>query len=465
MPPAPWISSLLLAQESVAVEGQLAYLFARLFSLEGIVTAGAVAGLLILVFIIRKPLPILGGVVMALGSSVLPDRVDVNQLIGPLQSLRFLSKSLSFALLGILVVLALPGTSRGSRNRSAGFAATAFLAFQLLYSTQLMVFAGDGLLKGGFGIITILGMYLVFAVGTGRRIQDIFSAMAVLEVFAWVAAAFVAANLAQIALGLSGALVGGRLAGIAGNAQMMGGICACLLVANAFLSSELPATRPLRWISLACAGMLAVLLMATGSRTGVLAAATGLLVMFRLRIGRFALLATVVVIAYALVALFLDDPGAAVADRLASGADTRTAIWLNAIGRFLESPIFGEFIFLRPGDEPSGVESTVFRTLANMGVIGGLALLLPVASAVGNALKAAGLARENPEYARLADFYMGSLAAVFVLNLFDGYAFGLLTFPVLFSYTILTLGAFLAEQSAVASVGQTDADGLLIPSY
>jgi hypothetical protein len=465
MPSAPWPSPLLLAQESVAVSGQLGYLFERLFTPAGIAAAAALSGLLVLVFIIRKPLPILGGVVMALGTSVLPDRVEVNQLIGPLQSLRFLSKSVAFALLGIVVFLGLPGTLRGNRIRSAGAAATAFLVFQLLYTLQLMLFAGDGFMKGAFGIVAIAMMYLTYAVGFGRRMQDRESAISVLEVFAWVGVAFAAMNSIQIVLGLSGALVGGRLAGVAGNAQMMGGISACLIVANAYLYAQLPITRPLRWVCLACVGVLSIFLLATGSRTAVLAVSAGLFVMFRLQVGRFAILGIVALIAYSAVSLFLESPTEAVAERLSSGADTRTAIWLDALGRFLGSPIFGELMFLRPGDSPSGVESTVFRTLANMGLIGGIALLFPVFAAAGCALKSISLARERPEYARLVDFQLGALTVILVLNLFDGYAFGFLTFPVLFIYVVLALGAFLAEQAEAIPGAVLDDDGLLVPGY
>lgn len=465
MPPAPCPSPLLLAQESVAVEGQLGYLFQRLFTPAGIATAAALSALLILVFIIRKPLPILGGLVMALGTSVLPERVDVNPLIGPLQSLRFLSKSLAFALLGIVVFLALPGISLGSRVRSAGMAATSFFVFQLLFTVAFMLFAGESFLKGSFGIVATTMMYLTFAVGFGRRMQDRESAISVLEVFAWVGVAFAAMNCIQIVLGLSGALVGGRLAGIAGNAQMMGGISACLVIANAFLYAELPATRPLRWVSLACVGILGILLLGTGSRTAVLAVSAGLFVMFRLQVGRFAIFGIVALIAYSAVSLFFESPTEAVAERLASGSDTRTAIWLDALGRFLGSPIFGELMFLRPGDSPSGVESTVFRALANMGLIGGIALMFPAFAAAGYAIRSVGLARERPEYARLADFLLGALTVILILNLFDGYAFGFLTFPVLFMYVIFALGAFLAEQAEMVPGAVVDDEGSLVPGY
>lgn len=465
MPPNRWTFPASLAQESVAVEGQLGYLMDRLFSPSGIVVASLMSGLLVLVFVIRKPLPILGGIVMALGSAVLPARVDENQLLGPLQSLRFLSKSIAFALLGVVVLLALPGISKGDRLRSAGTAATSFLCFQLLYTVQLAAFAGDGFLKGSFGVVAIIMMYLTFAVGFGRQFQDRASAIRSMEVFAWVAVAFVGMNLVQIALGLSGALVGGRLAGTAGNAQMMGGICSCLLLVNAYLYSELPIARPMRWVSLACVGMLSILLLATGSRTAVIASSTGLLVMFRLQVGRFAILAIMGVIAYLLLSLVFESPTEMVAARLTTGGDTRTAIWLDAIGRFLGSPIFGEFVFLRPGDAPSGVESTVFRALANMGIIGGIALLIPAAAAAGYAIRGVLLARERPEFRRSVDFYLGACATIVVLNLFDGYAFGFLTFPVLFMYVVLALGAFLAEQSQFSLEGVGSEDQQALASY
>ena len=153
---------------------------------------------------------------MALGSAVLPARIGENQLLGPLQSLRFLSKSVAFAILGVVVFLALPGVSKGDRPRSAGLASTSFFCFQLLYAGEFALFAGEGLLRGSFGIVAIMLMYLAFAVGFGRLMQDRASASRSLEVFAWVAVAFVGMNLIQIVFGLSGALVGGRLAGTLG---------------------------------------------------------------------------------------------------------------------------------------------------------------------------------------------------------------------------------------------------------
>lgn len=456
---------LLLAQESVAVEGQLGYLFERLFSLAGIATAAVLMCLLILVFVIRKPLPIIGGTVLALSTFVLPKEIFINQLIGPLQSLRFLSKSIAFALLGLIVFLALPALPRGTRIRSAGLATGAFLAFQLLYTTQFALFAGEGALKGSIGVVAIGLAFMSFGIGFGRLMQDRRSAVASLEVFAWVGVAFALANLVQIVLGLSGALVGARLAGIAGNAQMMGGISACLIVVNAFLYSELPSSRPLRWVSLGGVGVLSILLLATGSRTALLAVGTGLLVMFRFQIGRFAALAVVAMVAYFVVTLFFEDPTAAVAERLSEGRDTRTGIWMSAFARFLGSPVFGELMFLRPGDSPSGVESTVFRTLANMGIIGGVALVLIAAAAANCALKGAFLARERPEFRRLVDFYLGACAVILILNLFDGYAFGFLTFPALFMYVVFTLGAFLAEQASFSPADEAEDVGSPLVGY
>jgi O-antigen ligase len=197
----------------------------------------------------------------------------------------------------------------------------------------------------------------------------------------------------------------------------------------------------------------------------VIAISAGLMVMFRLQVGRIALLGIVVLIAYSIVSLFLESPGAAVAERLASGEDTRTALWLQAIQTFLESPLFGELMFLRPGDEQNGVESSLFRSLANMGIIGGIALLTPAVAAISYGLQGTYLARERPEFKRLVDFYLGALVAVLVLNTFDGYAFGLLTFPAVFAYYLFALGAFLSERAKDELELEPSLDASLAASY
>ena len=437
----------ILAQDSIAVEAQIALFFQQLLSPVGVAGAVIAAGVLVWAIVFRKVFETAAGI--ALGSVMFqlhPDALTQNVLLGPLQAYRYASKSIAFGLLGLAALAAL--TIKPDRRwRSVGFAAVSFYAFQVYYTLQLLVFANEGLVRGFFGIFAITLMFTVFGVGMGRRMQDAAGARAALELFAWLAVAFIALNLAQIAGGIGGAFVAGRLAGIGGNAQMMGGISALLLLACVYLANDLPATRPLRWVSLVSAGVLGIFVLATGSRTATLATVLGLASMFRLQMGRllvFGLLGALV----AFVGISGFEQSSAGVDRMIEAPNTRAEVWAEAVAAFMNSPIVGNLPFSGSPDAVfSGVESTFLRTLANLGVLGLAVVLLPFGAMVFAVPKALWLGKADPAYRRLTDFYVGSVAAILVLNTFDGYAFGFLTFPVIFMYVTFTLGDFIQDSA------------------
>lgn len=447
----------LLAQDTTAASGQLFY------AIEWFLTpAGAVVTLLALIiaataFRLGKAFALFSGIALFCVSFQLhPDALTLNVLLGPLQTFRYLSKSIAFVML-FLAVLALYSLPQTSRSRAAGFAAAAFFAFQIFYDLQLMAFASEGGLKGLFGLASMSFMFLAYAVGFGRLSTDPASAFRTVAIFAFVGIAFVSVNVLQIIAGLGGAIVAGRLAGIAGNAQMMGAISAMLLLANIYIFISSPNRGVVRWVSLACIGLLPVFILWTGSRTAVLATGFGLFMMFRLQFGRLALLALAGGIVFFLASLVLQSENVAMG-RFESGVNTREAGWSEALAVFLRSPLLGEFPFLRAGDFPNGIESTWLRTLANMGIIGGVLVAIPFITMVVNCFRALRLGTANPEYRKLCDFYVGSVAAVLILNTLDGYAFGYLTFPVLFMYVIFMLGGLIAERSA--ELGTVTEDGM-----
>lgn len=443
--PAP--VTCLLAQDTTAASGQLFYAFEQFFTPAGI--SIAILGLILAVtaFRLGKAIALFSGIALfCVAFQLHPDALTLNILLGPLQTFRYLSKSIAFLLL-TLAVLAVYSTPGPARPKAAGFAAASFLAFQIYYDLQLMAFASEGGLKGLFGLASMSFMFLVYAVGYGRLAFDPSSALRTMAVFSYVGIAFVLVNVVQILAGLSGAMVAGRLAGISGNAQMMGGISSMLLLVNAYVFVSSTNRSLARWLSLACIGILPVFILWTGSRTAVLATALGLFLMFRLQFGRLALFALAGGIVFVIAATVLQSENV-VSERFETGVDTRGAGWTGAFLTFLGSPVFGEFPFLRAGDVPNGIESTWLRALANMGVLGGVLVAIPFVAMAVNAVRALRLGRADREYRKLCDFYIGSVAAVLVLNTLDGYAFGYLTFPVLFMYVIFMLGGLIAERSA-----------------
>lgn len=445
-----------LAQDTTAATGQFLYAVDQFMTPAGI-TAGVIFLIItIAAFRTGRAFSLFAAAALFCSTFQLhPDALTKNILLGPIQTFRYLAKSIGFVML-FFAVVALFSVPRGWRAKTAGAAAVAFLCFQLYYDAQLTLFASEGTLKGVFGLASMAFMFAVFGVGYGRLIDNADGAFRAIAVFSLVGTGFVVTNVLQILAGLDGALVAGRLAGIGGNAQMMGAISVMLLLVNAYLFMTAPKLGLLRWLSLVCVGVLPVFVLWTGSRTAVIAMVAGLALMFRLQLGRLAVL-LVSAAAISLAASLLLGSENVVSGRFNAAGDTRAAGWTNALYVFSLSPVFGEFPFLQPGDEPNGIESTWLRALANMGVIGGLAVAVPFIIMVANCVRALRLGAVSVEYRKLSDFYLGSVAAILIFNTLDGYAFGYLTFPVMFMYLTFMLGGFLAEAAGEPSFDRADA--------
>ena len=438
----------LLAQdtvENISVQAQLQYFLSVLLTPSGIGLALTGAGALAIVLITGKGFPIFVAAALLCLTTMLQDvSLIKNVLIGPLQSLRNVARPVALGLLlaACLTVLQAPS---GHRVRIVGFTAASFLAFQLLFVGEMLI---GNPTKALLASVSIPCMFFVCTVGFGRRMQDRESTKSSLEVFAWVSMGFIAANMAQLVIDRSNALIGLRLAGIAGNAQQMGGVCVLLMLFNVYLFNDLPAKRPLKWICAVMIGILALWIIWTGSRTSVLTAMVGLVFTYRLRIGRLALLGlsagTVLLVA---MSFFVESTDTI--ERLTSGTNTRAAVWQNSLREFMGSPIFGTM----PLGYESGSESSYISALANMGLIGMIALMVPFGSMALGALRALRLRAMRPDLGAQCDFYVGMVAALLVINAFEAFAFGVLTLPVMIMYSVYALDGFLVEQEALASAG------------
>jgi hypothetical protein len=438
----------LLAQETVediSAIAQLQYFFSVFLTPTGIAMALAGVGAAAVLLMTGRAFPVLVVLAMLCLTTMLHDTsLTKNVLIGPLQSLRNVARPLAFSLL-LVAVLTVFQAPVGSRARVVGFTAASFLAFQLFFLSEMLI-GNAG--KAVLAFVSVPCMFLVCTVGLGRRMQDRESTRSTLEIFAWVAMGFIAANMAQLVIDRSNALVGGRLTGIAGNAQQMGGVCALLLLFNAYLFNDLPTTRPLRWLCAIIVGILGLWVVWTGSRTSVLTTAVGLLFMYRLRLGRLALLGLAAGAVVVAVMGFFEESTEQIS-RLTSGQNTRAAVWANSLDAFMASPIFGTM----PLGYESGSESSYISALANMGLIGGLALLIPFGSMALGAMRALRLRVLRPDLGAQCDLYVGLAAAMVVINGFEAFAFGVLTLPVMVMYSMFALDGFLAEQEALASSG------------
>jgi hypothetical protein len=453
---APCSTLAVLAQDTVAVDAVLQYFATVVLTPLGIIGLSFGAVLLGLVLFVGKGVPVLSAATMVLLTMMIHERtLTQNILIGPLQSLRSLSRPLSFAIIAVASLAAL-FSSAGNRVRAVPLVALMMYGFQMYYATNMLVFVDP--LKGALAYFSITGMFIVCTVGFGRRIQDAESARTAMEVFAWVGMAFCGMNLLQLLVSPGSAVIVGRFAGVSGNAQQAAGICVPMLLANLYLFGALPPSRLLKWVCAALSGVVGLFLLWTGSRTGYLAAGIGVVLMYRLSLGRaaFAAIAAGVVLVIGL-SLFSDSADGI--ERVIGGeaGNTRTQVFENALSDWASSPILG----VMPFGFESGVESSYLRALASLGLVGLLLLLVPFTSMLASMPRALWIGRVDSDVRGLADLYFAYTGSWLAMNFFEGFAFGVLSFPMMALYTMLALGGFLAERRAgVAKAPQDLSDGL-----
>jgi hypothetical protein len=450
--------SVLLAQDTVDIGDVFGYFVERLLTPAGIgaLVLGLAGTGLALAF--RKGLPVLTwAALFSLTFMIHEATLTQNILIGPFQAYRALTRPISFALMS-LAVLAVIGMPQLERRGAVGFASVSLYAFQIFYAVQLMFFVDP--LKGFLALFSMTLMFVVCGIGFGRSMQDAESGERTLRVFFWVAMAFLAVNFMQLTGGISTAVINSRFVGISGNANQAGAVCGVLLLCCAYFVNEPLTSRPRRMLAGVMLGLLGLLLAWTGSRASALACVTGILAMYRLRLGRLAI-AGIVLSTFALIGFSVLTDDATAAERLTSTENTRAAVFAQAISDWMSSPIFG----IMPFGKQSGVESVPLRTLASMGILGGIVVLVPIAAILTTVPRALWIARARPDLRALSDFYVGSVSCIMVTFLFEGYLFGVLTFVVMFIYIILSLGQFLdhayrAERSSIDEEAASESQGL-----
>lgn len=451
----------LLAQVGI-VSTQLQQLIAELLTPEGIIFSLIGLSFIVAALVTNRGFEFVMTIVLFLLSMMMQMDRTTGALVplwGPLDLIRNYSRPACVVLLAVAAVRAayLPSTSR----RLTGGTALLFYGFQMYFVVQLALFS-DGV-KGTIGILTMSLMFVTAALGFGKMMQTADGARRCIACFAWAAIPFIACTFLQVAFGYSVAVQNGRLVGVAGNAQQMASVCSYFLLTTCLVyRMENLHARPSRWGWLAVIAVLAVFQLWTGSRTGLLASSLGLFMMYRLQVGRLAVL-VLLAGSLALAVSMLFEDSTANLTRYVEGGDTRSGVFLRAIEEFTESPVIGQLPFARGGDV-SGVESSWLRALASMGIAGGAVVLLPFVSMLINALQVRQLDPGRGPLHELSDFYLGAVGALLVTNTFEGLAFGVLTLPVMFMYTSFTLAAYLLDASGVESsaperAAEPEADG------
>ncbi|MEY3141546.1 MAG: hypothetical protein RLY21_39 [Planctomycetota bacterium] len=363
-----------------------------------------------------------------------------NTLIQPFETIRNYSRPIALALLIIVAIRSL-AFSRVGRQKMLMTPAALFLVYQLLFISMIGVFVDP--VRAGFAVICYLAALTAFTFGLPALMDEEQDSQSLLKVFALAGLMFIGANLLQLGGGYYNAVLQGRLAGIAGNAQQMAAVCCAFIAVGCFFfaSSESGSWR--KWFAGVALGILGLFVLWSGSRTGAVCATVTVLAFFRARVGRLALLGIVGGGTFA-VAVSVYSDSLDIVERFFRGGDTRSEVWASAIADFVDSPIFGQ-LPITADDGINFVESTYLRTLALMGSIGGIVLFTVMFSWVSSAVRVWRMGRAVPSLALHADFFIAATAFFVLANAAEGFMMGVLTFFIPFIYAIFAMGAYVLD--------------------
>lgn len=246
-----------------------------------------------------------------------------------------------FLALGVLLLLSFMGVAG-----KVSIARTSFQAWMLLtialYQGFLRVFhdtAIDGAMSMAFAMGTIFPLMLIFP-ALLREKEDWY---ALLRVIMWASMLYLGGCLVQMAINPTKLIIPGlyRFYGISANPIFASTYLAVPAVVGLWLILNDPKWR-YRWLWIALFGLNLILMLATGSRSGIVYTIIGFVAVLYRRLGRSVLILPFIAlsawVALEFVSLFGINFGFS---RVVSLEDTRSAAWLILIEEGLQSPLFG----------------------------------------------------------------------------------------------------------------------------
>jgi O-antigen ligase len=273
------------------------------------------------------------------------------------------------------------------------FAAVAFAA----WAVTSAAWARDDGRAAGYGLRLVLGITLVFVVFAGVRET---------RHARWVIWGYIAGSAASAVVGFFGPTYAAnteRLGGGLGDPNFLAAMLVPAMVFALFALSWTTQTL-VRWLLIGCVPLFAVSLFLTQSRGGLVAAAVALvaaLVFAGPARGRFVILLGVLISVGLVYYTALASPEAVARLSSPGGGTGRTDLWSIAAGIAADHPVFGigggNFTLVAPEyashainltsvhvivDRPQVTHNTYLGLLAELGVIGLVAFVVLVASAL-----------------------------------------------------------------------------------
>ncbi|MBL8745662.1 MAG: hypothetical protein JNK58_04805 [Phycisphaerae bacterium] len=259
---------------------------------------------------------------------------------------------------------------------------------------------------------------------------------------AWIAACAVQFVVRWKVLVVSGGYT--RFNGMLANPQHAGAFLAFCVTTTAFLmlNDTKARYRPI-WACVAAVNM--VLVLWTGSRTGLGMSAIGLASAFYSRIGRSIILLPIAGIVLVAAMSVIQGTGTFNVERLTSTQDTRTRAWAVLWEEFLERPMFGTAM----AEQTSFSENSLLMALAGFGIGMGLIVLAQILLMLFKSIiiYKARFSLHDPDEKRLADLVVGFAGMYLFGAMLEGYMISRVSAPLAFLLISSGLGAWLERRA------------------
>ncbi|HEY1684503.1 MAG TPA: O-antigen ligase family protein [Tepidisphaeraceae bacterium] len=389
---------------------------------------------------------------MIVASTFSLDTLTSGRLVFPLEQMRLQGRPLTLGLM-LLLLLALLRVPQGKRHKYVLPATVAFFIFELMASMR-MVF-GNLFARGASELIIFMFIFLTLGLALARAIRNWDDGVMLVRSLAGAGAIFAVINVMQFIARPSSVLRGGRFMGTTGNPQHAAEYCAALMLPVLYLLVRPGKTRLMRGALAGIFAVLLVMLLWTASRTGALMAATGIVLLFRHRVGRLLGAGILVGILVLIVLNFTSSESSSQIEysRLISTQDTRSYVWSGLLRQFAENPIMG----ILPNSEIELGESSYLSVAARFGLIGLVPLLIAMWMTVPSLLKLQRVKRSFPD-PMLADFVLAAFGQIFIGAFCEGYLASILQVMIFIIYCCYTLAAFLLEYAELPALEEETID-------
>jgi hypothetical protein len=327
-----------------------------------------------------------------------------------------------------------------------------------LYAGFVRVIASDNPMGGLQTILFVLGTTLPVLLVASAMLDDEEDALLGMRLIALVSAAWIVCCVAQFFVRRNVLTITGvtRFQGMLANPQHAGAYLALMSWVCLFLFMEDVKLRyrPI-WLALTIVNSL--MLLWTGSRTGLGMFAVGSMAIFYVRIGRAILFLPVLGGLFALGLEFIrGDLGGTLGLEVIGGrGDTRSYAWGLLWEQFLENPVFGT----GAAEETRFSENSVLFGLATYGMFMGLIIAALFVAAAVTAMK---IWRARPFMTplerRLGDAYLGFMAMYFAGSMFEGYMVSRVSTPLALLLFFSCIGPFLLRRVRDRQIAEAFAD-------